>query len=135
MVSTPDRNALKEQALLTLEQSRNGMSRGMKHVREEFSPKRILQQNVQKYPKVMLVGAAGLGFILMRTLLPSRENKRDTTVKTAKKRTLTALLFSGIWGIARGPLLGFASQQLTPLLMQQISRYQPQPPNKPESFE
>lgn len=133
MAGETNRGTLKRQALVDLEIARRGLRSGVDHVKDEMSPKRILEENVRRYPVSSLVVALGIGFVIMKTILPSRENKRDSFEKVAKKPTLIAVLLSGIWAVTRGPLLGYARQQLTPYITQQFSRFQP--PTKPESFE
>lgn len=137
MASQTDREQLKRQALINLESARHGLRSGVAEVKEELSPSRILKDNIRKYPLSSVVLGVGVGVLVMKVLLPSKsishEIKRDKSEEVAKKRTLTAVLLSGIWAMTRGPLLGFASQQLAPILTQQLTRFQP--PTKPETFE
>lgn len=125
MAGKADRQALKQQALLALEQSRSAMRIGVSHARDNLSPTHLINSSFQKHRLPYIIAAAVGGLIVSR-LLFSKKNQfsRDTLVKSARKRSLTGFLLSGIWGIAREPLLALAAQQLMPLALQYLSKFQ-----------
>jgi hypothetical protein len=133
MAGRADRETLKREALLSLEQSRGSLHTGVAAVREQLSPKALIQHSLEKHRTAIMVSAAVAGFLAVRLVLPGKQNRRDTSVKSATKRSLSSFLLSGIWGMAREPLLGLAAQQLLPVVMQYVSHFQTPPqPRKPE---
>lgn len=125
MAGKADRKALKQQALLSLEQSRSGMRIGVSQAREHLSPAHLLKSSFQKHQLPYIIGAAVGGLVLSKLLFSGKNQiSRDTLVKSARKRSLTGFVFSGIWGMAREPLLALAAQQLMPVAMKYLSKFQ-----------
>jgi len=125
-----DRQTLKREALLALGQARAALQLELHVTKEQWNPAAVIQQSMKKHRIAIMVGAGVVGLAAIKILMPAGENRRDTSPKSAKKRTLFSFLLAGIWGMAREPLIGLASQQLLPVAMQYISKfYPPQPPS------
>ncbi len=133
MARKADTQALKQQAILALDQSRAALSGRWAQAREQWNPRHFIHNSMEKH-RVAVLGtalvAAVLGFIAVRSILPDRENSRDSFSKTARKRTLGSFLLNGLWGIGREPLKALAAQQLVPLVAKILSEFhtQPKPP-------
>jgi hypothetical protein len=126
MARRADSQALKQQALLSLHQSRAALTGGVALVRERLSPRHLLHDSWRKHPAVMVgigVTAALAGFVAVRSMLSRDENSRDTFSKPARKRTLGSFLLNGLWGMGRGPLKALALQQLAPLIARIVSQF------------
>lgn len=133
MARKTDTQALKEQALLALDQSRVALSKEWAQTRERWNPRHVLHNSVEKHPLVVLgvvVAAAVAGFIAVRSIFVRGENSRDTFSKPARKRTLGSFLLNGLWGMGREPLKALAVQQLAPLIVKFLSELHshPKPP-------
>ena len=129
MAGLSDRQTLKREAILALDQARNAMHRDVRELRSRWNLGDMLQQSVKKHRIAVMIGAGVVGLATIKILMPSRENRRDTLPKSAKKRTLFSFLLAGVWGMAREPLIGLASQQLLPVVMQYVSQLQSSPKN------
>lgn len=127
MARQPEPQILKQQALLEIEQSRAVLAGRWAEAREQWSPRHFIHDRIEKHRFALLgitaAAAALAGFILMRRLLPGRENSRDSFSKPAKKRTLASLLLAGLWGMGREPIKALAVQQLLPLVANYLSRF------------
>jgi hypothetical protein len=127
MARQSDAQALKQQALLALDQSRASLSGGLALVRQRLSPRNMLHQGMEKHPVVIagIAVAAGLaGFLAVRSMMAGRENSRDTFSKPARKRSLGSFLLKGLWVMGRAPLKALAVQQLVPLFARILSEIQ-----------
>ena len=127
MAHQADAQTLKQQALLSLDQSRAALTGGVALVRERLSPRNLLQDSWKKHPAIMVgIGAAAAlaGFVAIRSMLTRHENSRDTFSKPARKRTLGSILLNGLWGMGREPLKALALQQLAPLIAKILSEFQ-----------
>ncbi len=128
-----DKETLKRQALLTLAESRAELSIEVARLRDEWSPKNLILKSIEKHRAAYLTSAVLAGFAGTSWLFRSRKNNRDIEAKPAKKRTLANSLISGLWSVSRDPLIGLATQQVLPLVLQQISKFQSPPkPERPE---
>ncbi len=133
MADTSDREKLKRQALLTLAEARTEMGAEISRLREDWRPRNLIIHSIEKYKAAYLTSALLAGVAGTRWIFSSRKNNRDTETKPAKKRTLTHALISSLWNVARDPLLSLATQQLAPLVLQQLSKFQSPPkPERPE---
>lgn len=133
MADTSDKEKLRRQALLTLAETRAEMSVEVSHLREEWSPRNLILHSIEKHRAAYLTSAIVAGFAGTRWLFSSRKNNRDIEPKSAKKRTLANSLISGLWNVARDPLLSLATQQVVPIILQQLSKFQSPPkPERPE---
>lgn len=131
MARPSDRKALKAQIIHSLDLSRMSLGAEMTQVREQWHPRHLIQQTVEKHRLAVIVSAAVAGFIGTRMIFGSRQNSRDTSSKPARKRTLTSFLISNIWNLAREPLIGLAAQHLMPIALQYLSRFQSPPKQEP----
>lgn len=133
MADTSDREKLKRQALLTLAETRTEIGDGISRIREEWQPRNLILHSIEKHRTAYLTTAVIAGVAGTRWLFSSRKNNRDMEPKSAKKRTLTHSLVSGLWNVARDPLISLATQQVLPLILQQIAKFQsPIKPERPE---
>ena len=126
MAGQPDTLTQKQQALLSLEQSRASLSGGWAKAREDWSPRHLLHRGIEKHPAVLVgiaAAAALLGFVMVRRMFTARENSRDTFSKPARKRSLGSFLLNGLWGMGREPLKVLAAQQLMPLIAKILSEF------------
>lgn len=133
MARTTDSKALKAHALHSLDVARAALGGELTQVREQWHPRNLIQQTVEKHRLAVIISAAVAGFIGTRMIFGSRQNSRDTSSKPARKRTLTSFLMSNIWNLAREPLFGLAAQHLMPFALQYLARFQS--PQKQEPFE
>lgn len=128
-----DKEILRRQALLALAESRTEISIEVSRLKEEWSPKNIVLRSIEKHRAAYITSAVLAGFAGTSWIFRSRKNNRDMEPKSAKKRTLAHSLVSGLWNVARDPLIGLATQQVVPLVLQQISKFQSPPkPERPE---
>lgn len=128
-----DKEILRRQALLALAESRTEISIEVSRLKEEWSPKNIVLRSIEKHRAAYLTSAVLAGFAGTSWIFRSRKNNRDMEPKSAKKRTLAHSLVSSLWNVARDPLIGLATQQVVPLVLQQISKFQSPPkPERPE---
>lgn len=133
MADTSDRERLKRQALLTLAETRTEIGDEISRLRDEWHPRNLIVRSFEKHRAAYLTSAVIAGVAGTRWLFSSRKNNRDMETKPAKKRTLTSSLLSSLWNVARDPLLSLATQQVVPLVLQQISKFQSPPkPERPE---
>ncbi|WP_050029045.1 hypothetical protein [Verrucomicrobium sp. BvORR034] len=133
MAGPTDRKALKAQVIHSLDLARASLGGEIAQVREQWHPRHLIQQSVEKHRLAVIISAAVAGFIATRMIFGSRQNSRDTSAKPARKRTLASFLLSNIWNLAREPLFGLAAQHLMPVALQYLSRFQSPP--KQENFE
>ena len=128
-----DKEILRRQALLALAESRTEISIEVSRLKEEWSPKNIVLRSIEKHRAAYITSAVLAGFAGTSWIFRSRKNNRDIEPKSAKKRTLAHSLVSSLWNVARDPLIGLATQQVVPLVLQQISKFQSPPkPERPE---
>lgn len=126
MAGPPNKDALKQQALLTLEQSRRSITAGITTVREKLNPRMVLEKTVRQHALLTLTGALAGGFLASRMLFSSKsENRRDTQANSVRKRrSIGSILLSSAWSLAREPLLALAAQKVLPLAMHYLDKHQ-----------
>lgn len=133
MADTSDKEKLRRQALIKLAESRAEISIEFSRLQVEWSPKNLMLRSIEKHRAAYLTSAVVAGFAGTSWLFRSRKNNRDMEPKSAKKRTLAHSLVSSLWNVARDPLISLATQQVVPLVLQQISKFQSPPkPERPE---
>ncbi len=134
MAGQPDPQTLKQQAITALAIARSDLTGTWDQAREQFSPKKIIHESIEKHRVAVIVAAAVAGFVAIRWMMPGGENSRDTFSKPARKRTFSSFLLKGLWGLGREPLQILATQQLLPLALKFVTQFQSplskQPPSE-----
>ena len=132
MALQPDRQTLKLQAINALDQSRASLRGGWAEAREHWRPRNIIRERVEKHHIAIAVASVVVGFVAFRWLFSGSSAAADHPAPL-RRRTLTGFLMSGLWGMAREPLIALATQQLLPIVMQYVSQFQaPQRTSNPE---
>jgi len=117
MAGSAEREAIKQRALLALEDSRRALTGEMSRVSVLWHPKQFLQASVQKHRIAYIIGAALAGFVALRVLLMPR------TRSTGGR--LTGIMGALLWPLLRGPALQFAGRYLSSYLPQFFPPSQP----------
>ncbi|HSI61721.1 MAG TPA: hypothetical protein VLE43_01345 [Candidatus Saccharimonadia bacterium] len=123
MALQPDRQTLKLQAINALDQSRASLRGGWAEAREHWRPRNIIRERVEKHHIAIAVAATVAGFVAFRWLF-SGGSASASAGPAPRRRTLTGFLMSGLWGMAREPLIALATQQLLPIVMKYVSQFQ-----------
>jgi hypothetical protein len=132
MALQPDRQTLKLQAINALDQSRASLRGGWAEAREHWKPRNIIRERVEKHHIAIAAISVVAGFVAFRWLF-SGSSSASAAPTPRRSRGLTGFLMSGLWGMAREPLLALATQQLLPIVMQYVSQFQaPQRNSTPE---
>ncbi len=133
MAGRADKKELRDQALANLAGARLSLHDDVARMRTQWSPKTLIQHSVERHKTAYIVGAVVVGLLVTKLLFSGgRENSRDSSVKTARKRTLASLMLAGLWSVARGPLMGIAQERLLPVILPYITQYfSPPPPDRP----
>jgi hypothetical protein len=120
MDRSTDRKALKLQALAALDEARRELGAQAVRARIDFAPRALFLHGFQKYRIWVVVASAAAGFFAVRMLLPSRR-RIDKKSKPATNRSVTGLLLTGLWTLARAPLIDFARDQLQSYVMNRVA--------------
>jgi hypothetical protein len=132
MALQPDRQTLKQQAINALDQSRASLGGGWAEAREHWRPRNIIRERVEKHHIAIAVASVVAGFVAFRWLFSS-SGAAAADPAPRRRRTLTGFLMSGLWGMAREPLIALATQQFLPIVMQYVSQFQaPKRTSNPE---
>lgn len=116
-----DRKALKLQALTALDEARYELGVHVARAREDYAPRTLFMQGIRKHKVWAAVASAVVGFVAVRFLLPPR-SRIDKNLKTATNRSMSGLLMSGLWTLARSPLIDFAKDQLQTYVMNRVAQ-------------
>jgi hypothetical protein len=129
MAGAAEREALKQRALLALEDSRRALSGEMQHLRPYMHPGQLLKANVRKHRIAYIIGAAAAGFVALRVLLAPRAASNAGTTKGSFSGRILGLLGAAAWPLVKGPVFQLATRYLQSYLPQ---FFPPTPPPTPE---
>ncbi len=127
----------KQQALKDLDEARTLLGVHVHLASEEWNPRQLVRQSLQKHLWAWVSAAGVGGLILWRVLMPSRSTKfgRDISDTSAKKSGLIALLMTPMLGMARQAALKYGTSFLQTYLQNHLSRHEgsPSPVREPTS--
>lgn len=111
-----DRKALRAQALASLDEARRDLAAHAAQVRTGLEPRALVAQGLAKY-RLWIAGASLVaGFAAVRFLFPSRP-RVDKAAKPATDRTLSGMVLTGLWSLARPGVLNFMKGRLQDVVM------------------
>jgi hypothetical protein len=119
----------KQLALRDLEEARTLLSVHVHLASEEWNPRVLVRQSMQKHLWAWVSAAAVGGLVLWRVLVPAPRAKigRDISGASAKKSGLIALLMTPMLGMARQAALKYGSSFLQSYLQNHLSRHEGSP--------
>lgn len=123
MAGKSDRETLKLQAMQALDSARVSLRGGWAETREHLRPGNFIRDFVGKHQIAVLVASLAGGFVATKWV--SSLFRSPAAAATTRKRSLAALLLSGVWGLAREPLIALATQQVVPVIMKYAGQFQP----------
>lgn len=128
MAGAAEREAVKQRALLALDEARRALAGEMTHFRPYMHPGQLLKDNVRKHRIAYILGAAVAGFVALRVLLAPRaaSNAQST------RGRLMGILTAALWPLVRGPVLQLATRYLSVYLQ---PFFPPTPTPTPEGTE
>ena len=124
-----DRETLRKQALVALDEARAHLGAGVGRAREDFNPRALMLKSAAKHRALIAVATVVAGFISARLVLPRRA-RIDKNLKPATKRTLSGLMMGGLWAMARAPLTEYVKDHLQALVMNRLNSTRT--PKKPD---
>ena len=140
MDQSSDRETLKRRAIIALDEARAELGAGMFRAKTEYNPKAIVRHSMEQHRWWWLLAAAVGGVVAVRWFTnpaPVEQNSRDKILKTDRKPIWSGLIFSGLWALARRPVLDYAKGLLHSYVANKLSNYSlqsPQPP-PPERYQ
>jgi hypothetical protein len=117
MAGPAEREALKQRALLALDDSRRALAGEMSRASVFLHPRQLFQDSLRKHRVVYLIGAAAAGFVALRLLLVPRSNK--------VRSRLAGMVGAALWPMVKGPVMEFATRYLSSYLPQIFPTAQP----------
>ncbi len=127
----PDRKALKLALLSALDTAREDISTHAGRAREDYHPGTLMRQSIQENKVIWAVGAAVVGFVATRYFFrkpPVVKFERDKKPESVKKRTLAAIIRTGLWSLASAQLMELAKNHLQTLVMERVQQHFQKPP-------
>ena len=97
MAGAAEREAVKQRALIALEDARRALAGEMTHFRPYMHPGQLLKDSVRKHRIAYILGAAAAGFVALRVLLAPRAAAAQST-----RGRLTGILTAALWPLVRG---------------------------------
>ncbi|MES2595259.1 MAG: hypothetical protein V4662_07985 [Verrucomicrobiota bacterium] len=115
----------KQQALRDLDEARSLLGTHVHLASEEWNPKKLLRQSVQKHPWAWMAAAGVGGLLLLRAIMPARRGKidRDISVASGTKIGFMALLMQPVLAMARQAAFKHGSQFLQSYLTNHFSKH------------
>ena len=137
MAKSTNHEDLKREAIQALEEARYALGSEVHWARTHLTPKAMAHNVVEKHTKTMLIVSAVGGFVIARLLFHSRRPHVVVAPVNhgagpaaamqekapGKKSSLTGVVVRALWKSLQGPLIGLATRELTPLLMQYVTRF------------
>jgi len=137
MATSTNHEDLKREAIKALEEARAALGSEVLWARTHLTPTAMAHNVVEKHSRTLLVISAVGGFVAARLLFHSRRPHvvavpvnhsapagAPEQKAPEKKRSLTGIAFKALWKSLQGPLIGLATRELTPLVMQYVTRFQ-----------
>jgi hypothetical protein len=122
MAGSAEREAIKQRALRTLQESRHALTGEVARVSVLWHPRQFLMASVRKHRVAYLIGATFAGFVALRLLMVPRSQK--------VRGRLAGMVGAALWPMLRGPAIEFATRYLSSYLPQFFP-----PPPTPEGTE
>ncbi|MEI6536303.1 MAG: hypothetical protein WCN98_13230 [Verrucomicrobiaceae bacterium] len=117
---------MKRGAMQALEHSRASMGGDFAVMREQWNPRELVRQSVEKHKVALIIAAAAVAGIVTVRIFAG--NGKDQTQRP-KGSWLTGVLTSSLWAVARKPLTDFAKEHF----MNYFSKFQTSlEPEQPE---
>ena len=124
MAGSTEREALKQRALLALDDSRRALAGEMSRASVFLHPRQLFQDSLRRHRIAYAVGAAAAGFVALRLLLIPRSNK--------VRGRLAGMVGAALWPMVIGPLMEMATRNLSSNLPQIFPTAQPPEATVPE---
>lgn len=124
MAGSAEREALKQRALLALDDSRRALAGEMSRASVFLHPRQLFQDSLRRHRIAYAVGAAAAGFVALRLLLIPRSNK--------VRGRLAGMVGAALWPMVKGPVMEFATRYLSSYLPQVFPTAQPPEATVPE---
>jgi hypothetical protein len=109
----------KQRAIADLEAARATLGGQLHGAANRFRPAVLLQENIRRHRIWWALGAAAVGLLAARLLVPSlrdAKNSGDTVVKSAKTGGILALLAAPVLGVARKAIVSWFLKQAPQIL-------------------
>jgi hypothetical protein len=115
----------KQQALRDLDEARAQLGVHIHLASEEWNPRLLLRQSMQKHLWAWAAAAGVGGLLLWRVILPprSRKNDRDISGASDTKKGFMALLTLPLLGMARQAAMKYGTQFLQSYLTNKFSQH------------
>jgi len=115
----------KQQALRDLDEARTLLGTHVQLATEEWNPRVLLRQSVQKHLWAWAAAAGVGGLVLWRVLMPAKPRKfdRDISGGSDRKNGFIALLLQPVLGMARVAAMKYGTQFLQSYLTNQFSKH------------
>ncbi|MBL9114156.1 MAG: hypothetical protein JNJ83_04045 [Verrucomicrobiaceae bacterium] len=127
--------ALKQRILQQLEASRSTIEEQATQVRDEYRPMAIASRSFSSHKALWIAGGVVAGLVVIKLLLPSRNNRSDISAKSAKTRGLTGLVRGVAFALAQRAVVNYIQDRVqekipTSVKDSLISILQREPPAK-----
>jgi len=114
MAGAAEREAVKQRALIALEDARRALAGEMRHLRPYMHPRQLLKDSVRKHRLAYIIGAAAAGFVALRVLLmPRAQASPNGSGGGSVRGRLVGLVGTALWPLVRGPVTQLALRYFT----------------------
>jgi|GEM_PF-6884152 len=128
MAETSNKEELKRQAIAALAEGRAGISAGFRHVREQFTPARVIHRGVDRHPTlaVLLGFTAGIlpALALFRGKRPPEQWKRPVPVavtQVAPKPLLGAVAMGALGLLGKSVIPALIKSAILPRFLASLA--------------